>query len=155
MGLTFDGGAGQPLVVGYRHTGIITKDIQKSTNFYSSILGLKIIQDFTDDSEYINKITGIENGVAHFVKLQGLDGFVLELLEYPSHPSEPLNASIINVGILHIALRVRDAETTYKELVRQGVTVLSEPVLSSEGIAKVFFCLDPDNVRVEMVEMIL
>ena len=36
-----------------------------------------------------------------------------------------------------------------------GVKTLSEPVLSSEGIAKDFFCLDPDNIRVELVEMLL
>ena len=43
---------------------------------------------------------------------------------------------------------------THSHLVSSGVKVLSKPVLSSEGIAKVFFCLDPDNVRVEIVEMI-
>lgn len=34
------------------------------------------------------------------------------------------------------------------------IEVISEPVLSSEGIAIVFFCLDPDGVRVELVEII-
>ena len=143
-----------PIVVGYRHTGIITKNIQESLNFYRNILGLKVIQEFTDNSDYINKITGLENGEAHFIKLQGGDGFVLELLEYPTHPSKPVEISIINVGVLHIALRVKDAESAYNHLIKHGVKVLSEPVLSSEGIAKVFFCLDPDGTRVELVEML-
>ena len=34
----------EPIVVGYRHTGIITKDINKSLKFYNKILGLEIIQ---------------------------------------------------------------------------------------------------------------
>ena len=142
------------LVCGYRHAGIIVKDMQKSVNFYKDILGLEVIQDFTDDSEYINKITGIKNGVAHFIKLKMKDGTVLELLEYPSHPTEPHSLSILNVGVCHIALQVNSCDETYDALVTQGVKVLSKPVLSSEGIAKVFFCLDPDNVRVEMVEML-
>ena len=54
----------------------------------------------------------------------------------------------------HIALQVEDINYTHSHLVSSGVKVLSKPVLSSEGIAKVFFCLDPDNVRVEIVEMI-
>lgn len=142
-----------PLVVGYRHTGIIVKDMTKSIHFYRDILGLEIIQDFTDSSDYLNKITGLKDGTAHFLKLKMQDGTVLELLEYPTHPTEPHELSMINVGVCHIALRVRSCEETYNALRAQGVRVLSEPVLSSEGIAKVFFCLDPDNVRVEMVEM--
>ena len=143
-----------PVVIGYRHTGIITKDINKSLNFYQNILGLEVIQEFTDTSDYINEITGLKGAKVHFIKLKAKDETVLELLEYPSHPTEPLESSIINVGICHIALRVRSAENAYDKLIESGVKVLSRPVLSSEGIAKVFFCLDPDNVRVELVEML-
>tara|TARA_Y100000385_G_scaffold160442_1_gene166550 strand:+ start:1086 stop:1544 length:459 start_codon:yes stop_codon:yes gene_type:complete len=144
----------EPIVVGYRHAGIITKDIRKSVNFYHNILGLEIIQDFSDSSEYINEITGLKNATAHFVKLKTQDGAVIELLEYPTHKTNPVEISIINVGVLHIALRVSDSEKAYDYLQNFGVKTLSRPVLSSEGIAKVFFCLDPDNVRVELVEML-
>jgi len=144
----------KPIVIGYRHTGIITSDIQKSVNFYHNILGLEIIQDFTDSSNYINEITGLNKAIAHFVKLRAKDGAVLELLEYPTHKTSPLNLSIINVGVLHIALRVADSEKAYERLNKLGIKTLSKPILSSEGIAKVFFCLDPDNVRVELVEML-
>lgn len=144
----------EPLVIGYRHTGIIVNNMEKSLEFYRDFLGLKIIQDFTDESEYINKITGIKNGCAHFIKLSMPDGSVLELLEYPSHRSKPHDISIINVGIAHIALRVENAQHSYDFLKSKNVKLLSEPVLSSEGIAKVFFSLDPDGIRVELVEML-
>ena len=142
------------LVIGYRHTGIIVNDMEKSLQFYRDFLGLKVIQEFTDQSEYINKITGITKGCAHFIKLKMPDGTVLELLEYPSHRTNPHNISIINVGIAHIALQVKNTEESYNFLNSKGVKLLSTPVLSSEGIAKVFFCLDPDGIRVELVEMI-
>ena len=141
-------------VVGYRHTGIIVDDMNKSLEFYRDFLGLEVVQEFTDDSEYINKITNIKYGTAHFVKLKMLDGTILELLEYPTHRTKPHNLSILNVGVAHIALRVHSAEEMYNFLISRGVNVLSEPVLSSEGIAKVFFCIDPNGLRVEMVEMI-
>ncbi len=144
----------QKIVVGYRHVGIITKDIQKSINFYNKILGLEIIQEFYDSSDYINEITGLKNATAHFVKLKTEDGAVIELLEYPTHKTDSVNISIINVGVLHIALRVLDADEAYSKLNSLGIKTLSKPVLSSEGIAKVFFCIDPDNVRVELVEML-
>lgn len=142
------------IVCGYRHAGIIVGDMDKSLFFYRDILGLEVIQEFTDDSDYINEITGIENGVAHFVKLKMGDGTVLELLEYPTHPTEAHHLSILNVGVCHIALQVYSSEEAYAKLVSKNVKVLSRPVLSSEGIAKVFFCLDPDGVRVELVEMV-
>ena len=128
-------------VVGFRHVGIITKDIDKSLVFYRDILGLEVIQEFEDSSDYINEITNLKNATA-------------ELLEYPTHRTDPYNVSIINVGLPHIALRVEDADFTYEHLLSKNITVLSKPILSSEGIAKVFFCLDPDNVRVEIVEML-
>ena len=141
-------------VVGYRHTGIIVDDMGKSLEFYKDHLGLEIIQEFTDDSSYINEITNIKDGSAHFIKLKMLDGSILELLEYPTHRTQPHNLSILNVGVAHIALRVNSADEMYKYLVNHGIKVLSEPVLSSEGIAKVFFCIDPNGLRVELVEMI-
>jgi catechol 2,3-dioxygenase-like lactoylglutathione lyase family enzyme len=146
--------SGQSIVCGYRHTGIIVKDMAASLKFYRDILGIEVIQEFTDGTDYINTITGLKNGVAHFIKMKTPDGFVLELLEYTSHPTELIKHPIINVGICHIALAVRNADEAHKVLTKAGVKVLSEPVLSSEKIAKVFFCLDPNNIRVEMVEMV-
>lgn len=142
------------LISGFRHTGIITKDIKKSFHFYNKILGMEKIQEFTDSSDYLNEITNIKNGSAHFIKLKMADGTVLELLEYPTHPTEEFDLPIINVGLCHIALRVEDIDFMYEHLIRNDVKVLSKPVLSSEKIAKVFFCLDPDEVRVEIVEMV-
>jgi catechol 2,3-dioxygenase-like lactoylglutathione lyase family enzyme len=54
----------EPIVVGYRHTGIITRDINKSLYFYKNILGLRLIQDFTDSSDYINEITGLKGAIS-------------------------------------------------------------------------------------------
>lgn len=142
------------LVIGYRHAGIIVKDMEKSLRFYRDILGLEVLQDFSDKSEYMNTVTGITGADVRFVKMKTQDGVVIEILEYRSHPTEHINQPIFNVGACHLALRVADAEEAYQKLVESGVKVLSNPVLSSEKIAKVFFCLDPNNVRIEIVEMI-
>ena len=115
----------RPLVSGFRHAGLIVKDLDVSLNFYSNILGLEIIQRFTDSSEYINTITGLTNGTAEFVKLRMLDGAVLELLTYPSHATKSHSLSIINVGIAHIALKVDSALDVYDVLLNHGIRVLS------------------------------
>ena len=143
-----------PLVIGYRHTGIIVKDMEESLHFYRDILGLKVIQDFSDSSEYINKITGIKNADVHMIKLKAEDETVLEILEYRNHPTELMEQPIYNVGACHIALQVRNANDSYNKLIENNVRIISKPVLSSEKIAKVFFCFDPNDVRIELVEML-
>ena len=143
-----------PLVIGYRHTGIIVKNMKKSLHFYRDILGLKVIQDFSDSSQYINKITGIKNADIHMIKLEVGDGTILEILEYRNHPTQLIDQPIYNVGASHIALQVKNAEKAYEILKEKGIKIISEPVLSSEKIAKVFFCFDPNNVRIELVEML-
>ena len=128
--------------------------MKKSLHFYKDILGLKVIQDFSDSSEYINKITGIKNADVHMIKLKAEDETVLEILEYRNHPTKLIEQPVYNVGASHIALQVRNADDAYNKLTENNVRIISEPVLSSEGIAKVFFCFDPNDVRIELVEML-
>lgn len=142
------------VVKGYRHTGIICEDIEKSLVFYRDHLGLKVIQDFWDDSQYINDITGMQNANVHMIKLKADDGTVIELLDYVTHPTKSVDLEVYNVGACHIAFQVYDIEQAYSQLTDCGVSFLSKPILSSEGIAKVCFCMDPDNTRIELVEML-
>jgi catechol 2,3-dioxygenase-like lactoylglutathione lyase family enzyme len=142
------------IVKGYRHTGIICKDLALSLTFYKDYLGLVVIQDFWDDSDYMNKITGTSNANVHMIKLKADDGTVVELLDYVTHPTELIKQEIYNTGACHIAFQVYDIEKAYVDLSKKGVKFISEPVLSSEGIAKVCFCMDPNNTRIELVEML-
>ena len=79
--------------------------MKRTLHFYKDILGLKVIQDFSDSSEYIIKITGIKNADVHMIKLEVGDGTVLEILEYCIHPTELIDQPIYNVGASHIALQ--------------------------------------------------
>ena len=140
-------------VLGTRHTGVICQDLLLSKRFYVDILGFEIIQEFTDKSDYISVITDLEDCCAYFFKLRLPDNSILELLNYPSHSTKHHKLPIHNVGLHHIALEVSSAESSYKFLKDHNVSILSKPVVSSEGFAKVFFCLDPDGNRVEIVEI--
>jgi catechol 2,3-dioxygenase-like lactoylglutathione lyase family enzyme len=142
-------------VIGTRHIGIICQNLNISLFFYKDILGLSVIQDFWDNSKYIQDITGIGNINVHMIKLKADDGTVIELLSYETHPTDLISHSIINVGICHVALQVNSCERMYDKLVANNFSPISAPILSSEGIAKVFFCLDPNNVRIEFVEMLV
>ena len=61
-------------VLGYRHTGNICRDIKKSLYFYKNLLGLKVVQEFWDQTDYINKVSGMKNAKVHFIKLKMKSG---------------------------------------------------------------------------------
>ena len=103
-------------VLGYRHTGIICRDIKKSLHFYKDLLGLKVVQEFWDETDYINKVSGMKNARVHFIKLKMKSGEILELLRYPTHNTKLPKLPIYNTGILHIALQVQNIEKTYLRL---------------------------------------
>ena len=69
--------------MGYRNTGIMTNDLERLIQFHRNRLGLKIIREMTDSSEYINKIINLKNGIAKFAESKTNDGSMLELLCFP------------------------------------------------------------------------
>ena len=88
------------------------------------------------------------------IKMKADDGTIIELLDYESHPADLITQEIYSPGACHLALEVHDISLAYSELLAKGVKFISEPVLSSEGIAKVCFCFDPNKTRIELVEML-
>ena len=129
-------------------------DLEESINFYHGFLSFDILQRHRDDSDYISEITGLQGLVAEYAKLAIPGGTVLELLTYPSHPEVRVVRKIHEPGEAHLAFEVNSIEDMYGKAVAKNISCLSSPVLSSEKIAKVFFCLDPDGYRVEFVEML-
>ena len=49
---------------------------------------------------------------------------------------------------------MENIEKTFSKLKKKGVKFISKPTLSSEKFAKVCFCIDPNKVRVELVEIL-
>ena len=122
------------MVKGYRHTGIICKDLEKSLEFYKDFLGLRVIQDFWDDSEYINKITGIKGANIHMIKLKADDGSIVELLDYVTHPTELLEQEIYNVGACHFAFQVYDIEQALRSITDKfNITWKESSLLDEDG----------------------
>ena len=144
------------MLLGIRHSGYIVSDIDVSRQFYETILGFEVMQAFEDSSDYINDITCTTDAVVKMVKMKSLDGSVIEILSYTGavSPTTKPRVPIYNVGEAHLAIQVDNADKFYKHLKEKNIRTLSKPILSSEGFAKVFFCLDPDDYRVEVVEIL-
>ena len=144
----------ESLVKGFRHTGIIVKNMENSRRFYEGILGLEVVQNYKDESKYINNVLGLSNGKIHMIKLKTIDGYIIELLEYLNHPTEIVKTPFYNVGNCHLAFTVHNAEEMYEKLLDKGIEIISKPLLSSDKTALVFFCCDPNGIRIELVEIV-
>ena len=117
-------------------------------------MGLEVVQDYKDDSKYINDVLGLSDGKIHMVKLKTQDGYIIELLEYLNHPTEIVKTPFYNVGNCHLAFTVHNAEEMYEKLLDKGIEIISKPLLSSDKTALVFFCCDPNGIRIELVEIV-
>ena len=143
------------MLLGIRHCGFIVSNIDISRKFYEKVLGFEVIQAFEDGSDYINKITCTLGALVKMVKMKSPDGSIIEILSYEGKlkPTTKTKVPIHNVGEAHLAIQVSNAEKFHEHLILNNIKTLSKPIVSSEGFAKVFFCLDPDEYRIEVVEI--
>ena len=136
-----------------RHTGIVVTDIERSIDFYTNILGFKIEKDLNECGKYIDIFLGLEGVKVRTVKMSLNNSGMIELLYYETHSEKPDETRRINsIGCSHIALTVDNLENMYKKILDCGLTFISPPHKSPDGLAKVAFCKDLDGTYLELVE---
>ena len=120
------------------HIAIICSDYQKSKTFYTSVLGLTIIQEIYRQERQSYKLDLALNGE-----------YVIELFSFPNPPKRPSSPEAS--GMRHLAFEVTDIQKTRDYLVHQNIT--TEAIRIDEFTQKSFFFIaDPDNLPVEFYE---
>lgn len=120
------------------HTAIICSDYEVSKQFYTHILGLKVIT---------------ENYRAHRdsykLDLTLPDGGQIELFSFPNAPKRPTTPEA--QGLRHLAFVVDSVENTKRELELKGIEV--EPIRIDEYTGRAFtFFKDPDGLPLELYQ---
>lgn len=133
----------------------MVKNLQTSLQFYRDFLGLTLWRQATETGSYIDQVVGIKHVTVEWVKLTTPDNFLIELLQYHSHPDEhPALVSSHKIGTAHVAFTVENIDAVYEQFIEHGYQCNAAPALSPEGQAKVMYCHDPDGFILEMVEII-
>ena len=143
------------MILETRHVGIVVQDMESSLRFWRDIMGLVVDVDFWEEGPFIDTVQSLQGVKLHMIKLKAPDGSLVELLKDESHPTPAPDRNLLcDRGIRHIAFTVEDVERSWQVLRENGCEVLSNPVVSPDGKAKLFFCRDPEGNLLEMVQML-
>jgi catechol 2,3-dioxygenase-like lactoylglutathione lyase family enzyme len=136
-----------------RHVGIVVKDLAKTTDFWTNLIGFKLHIDAKEISPYIDELLGIANPELRTVKLIDENGFIIELLEFAKYPAKDnWEGNLATTGLTHIALTVSDLESLTTKLKENNFKFISEIKKSPNGSVKVVFVRGPEGLMLELVE---
>jgi lactoylglutathione lyase len=122
------------------HTMIRVKDQEKSIDFYTRLLGMKILRqkDFPG-GKFTNTFVGYGDEDSHTV---------IELT-YNWDQEEPYTHGS---GFGHLALGVPDIYGVCEQLKAEGVPIPRPPGPMKHGTTVIAFIEDPDGYKIELVE---
>lgn len=138
--------------------GITVSNMDRSTRFYSEVLGFKKISDQEYSGEAYEKLEGLFGLNMRVVRMQ-LGEEVIELTDYLTSGgrSIPMDARPNDLFFQHIAIVVSDMDKAYEQLRKFNVEYVStEPQTLPATIApaagiKAFYFHDPDNHNLELI----
>ncbi|GAC1416786.1 MAG: VOC family protein [Flavisolibacter sp.] len=120
------------------HIALICSDYSRSKEFYTKIMGLKIIREVFRKERNSYKLDLSLNG-----------HYVLELFSFPKSPGRLSGPEAC--GLRHLAFEVDDVQNAIQSLKEQGVE--AEGVRIDEYTGKRFsFFVDPDGLPIELYE---
>ena len=149
------------MFTGWHHTNVIVSDLDRSLDFYTRVLGLKVASQMEIDAPEFARGVGIPDTRVRAAVLEVPNATtLLEMFEYATIISKPISKDALpsDLGIQHICFRVDDIEAVYQNLVAQDVVFLSPPVTlgTDKGDTDaVRFCYyrDPDGSLLELLQL--
>jgi len=120
------------------HTMIRVGDLQKSIDFYTNVLGMKLLrQKDYPDGRFTLAFVGYQDEA---------DGAVLELTHNWDTPSYDLGN-----GYGHVALAVDDVYAACGRIREKGGRITREPGPMKHGSTILAFVEDPDGYKIELL----
>tara|TARA_B100001964_G_scaffold197929_1_gene223276 strand:- start:350 stop:781 length:432 start_codon:yes stop_codon:yes gene_type:complete len=143
------------MIKAVRHTGIVVRDLEKSMEFYCA-LGFVKDNQAIEEGNFIDTVVGLQNTKLEWVKLKAPDGYLLELLQYHSHPEqrEVTKQKSNQLGCSHLAFSVIDIYVVCEAVNKMGGSMINPPALTNDKKVKVAYCHDNEGNLMEIVEVL-
>tara|TARA_B100001057_G_C22857525_1_gene953238 strand:+ start:259 stop:723 length:465 start_codon:yes stop_codon:yes gene_type:complete len=138
-----------------RHFGISVKNLNSMQKFFVNDLGFKVLRKMYESGVFIEKILNLKNVKVTTVKLRDENNNIIELLKFHNYKTKYKNwrGKVYTIGPTHIALNTKDIDLFFSKN-KKKLKFNSPPEISPDGKAKVTFCNGPENLVIEIVEMI-
>jgi lactoylglutathione lyase len=117
------------------HTRMRVSDLDQTIRFYTTVLGLEVIE----------RKTSPRGSHLAFLKVPNSDELI-ELTSFP--PSGPVK---VQEDLIHLAFQVENMDDTIASLTAQGVTITDGPTQTSSG-SRFIFIDAPDGYEIELIE---
>ena len=138
----------------FRHIGITVQNLRKSVNFFVKDLGFKIHKKMNEKGNYIENMLNLEKVRVTTVKLKAPDGNLVELLKIQKiFLIKRIGRVRFFLHSTHFALTVKNLDTTFKKL-KKKYKFNAPPQYSPDGYARVTFFKGPENLHIELVEVL-
>ena len=148
-----------PPIHGVSEVGMVVSDMNRSVDFYSSILGFDKIADVEADGAGVERLDGLFGARVRIVRMR-LGAETLELTEFlaPQGRPIPLDSRSNDRWFQHIAIITSDMDAAYRRLrdhnvrhASSGPQTLPSYITAAAGI-RAFYFRDPDNHFLEVLQ---
>jgi catechol 2,3-dioxygenase-like lactoylglutathione lyase family enzyme len=145
------------VILGCDHFGITVTNLERSVHFYED-LGFEVCGRWLRSEPYLQRLVGYFPDVELDIVEMTIPGTTvrLELLEYRNVDGAPIDPANGNPGTAHFCLFVDDIDERCARLAERGAGFVSSVETSDAGPikgGKVVYMIDPDGVRVELVQL--
>ena len=139
------------------HTGFVVKDLEKSVDFYTNVLGLQLALRMERQGEFINQVLDFPDAHIKGAMVDKGEGHQLELIQYLNPASGLGGISRNDLGASHLAFFVDDLDKFYLETKERGLRFNNPPASLSDNhghmLRKAMYAQDPDGNWLEFVEL--
>jgi catechol 2,3-dioxygenase-like lactoylglutathione lyase family enzyme len=120
-----------PVFLGLRHVALNVRDVRKSLEFYSTILGMTLEWMPDDENAYLT--SGSDN---------------LALHKLPSGAQPGTVQAVHHIGF--VVKRPEDVDSWADRLRKHGIPLAAEPKTHRDG-ARSFYFHDPDGLLIQLI----
>ena len=102
----------------------------------------------------MKNILNLKNCDLTTVKLGYKKKIFLELLYFKNLKQKKRETKIFSSGLTHFSITIENLDKVYDNLKKKNINFLSKPALSHDRKVKLVFCKSPENIFIELVEIL-